>query len=408
MFLLKEILESIKRHKSKSFIAGITVAWGLIMLILLVGTGQGLQKGIEKLFSDYTIKTIEVYGGEASMSDISISKGELVTFTNQDIYNITKTFNEIENISPIIHVNNQKIASYTKEIKRFSLFGVNEDYFKINTLKLKEGRFFSPNDTDEKVVVIGKKIAENLFNNYRCIGQIIFINNIGYNIIGVIAEGGLFSNNGNDIYMPFNRATSYIGTITFDEFILSISKQSKIIEFKKTLKVYLSKRKGFNVKDKQAVLFNSVEEQLKTFNVLFKSINIFLWFISISFLISGMLGIFNVMTVIVKDRIGEFGIRKAIGATPMSIQKMVLVEALFITLISGVLGIIIGYVLVVLVNLYINTSSNSEPFLTLNINLPIILGALFLLVISGSIAGVIPARKASNILPVEALRELNN
>ncbi len=408
MFLLKEILESIKRHKSKSFIAGITVAWGLIMLILLVGTGQGLQKGIEKLFSDYTIKTIEVYGGEASMSDVSVSKGELITFTSQDIYALTKSFAEIENVSPVINVNTQKITSFTKEIKRFSLFGVNEDYFKINTLKLKEGRFFSPNDTNEKVLVIGEKIAESLFNNSRCLGQIIFINNAGYTIVGIIADGGLFSNNSNDIYMPFERAFLYVNTVTFDEFILSISKQSDIIEFKKTLKVYLSKLKGFNTRDKQAVLFNSVEEQLKTFNVLFKSVNIFLWFISISFLISGMLGIFNVMTVIVKDRIGEFGIRKAIGATPISIQKMVLIEALLITLISGILGIIIGYLIVVLANIYINIKSNFEPFLTLNINFPIIFGALILLIISGSIAGIIPARKASNVLPVEALRELNN
>ena len=406
MFLLKEILESIKRHKSKSFIAGITVSWGLIMLILLVGTGQGLQKGIENLFSNYTIKTIEVYAGEASISDSMVSKGEPITFTNQDIYNITKTFNTIENISPVLHVSIEKIASYSKETKRFSLLGVTKDYFKINTLKLERGRFFSYNDINEKVVVIGKKVAESLFNNTKCLGKIVFINNIGYTIIGIIAEGGLLSDNNNDVYMPFNIALSTMGVISFDEFILSISKQSNIVEFKKTFKTYLSQLKGFNAKDKQAVFFNSVEEQLKTFNTLFKGINVFLWFISISFLVSGMLGIFNVMTIIVKDRVGEFGIRKSIGATPISIQKMILAEALFITLVSGILGIITGYALIVLVNIYIK--SNSDMFLALTVNMPIILGALILLVISGSIAGIIPARKASNTMPVEALRELNN
>lgn len=408
MFLLKEILESIKRHKNKNFIAGITVAWALIMLILLVGTGQGLQKGIEKLFSDYTIKTIEVYGGEATISDNSVSKGDLVRFNNQDIFAITKTFKVIKNISPIIRVNIPKIESYTKETKRFSLLGVNESYFKIKTLKLKEGRFFNKNDTDEKIVVIGEKIAENLFNNARCLGQIIFINDVGYTIIGILAKGNLFSDFGNTIYMPYNMASNYMNTNFFDEFILSISNQYSIKEFKKMLKVYLSKKKGFNRIDKQAITFNSVEQELKTFNTLFKSINVFLWFISISFLVSGMLGIFNMMTILVKDRIGEIGIRKAVGATPKSIQNMVLIEAILITLFSGIIGLLIGSIMVVLINLYFIVSSTSAPFLTLNINLPIILGALLLLIISGCIAGIIPARKASNVLPVKALRELNN
>jgi len=408
LFLLKEILESIKRHKSKSFIAGITVAWGLIMLILLVGTGQGLQRGVKKLFSDYTIKAIEVYGGEASMSGVSESKGDMLTFNNQDIYAISKTFKALENISPILPLKVKTITSYAKETKRFSIFGVNKNYFKIKTLKLKEGRFFDLYDSDKKVIVIGKKIAEDLFNNTRCLGQIIFINNIGYTIIGILAKGNLFSDYSNSIYMPFNEASNYMNATSFDEFILSLSSQSNITEFKKMLKVYLSNKKGFNIHDKQVIIFNSVEEELKTFNKLFKSINVFLWFISISFLVSGMLGIFNMMTVLVKDRIGEIGIRKAIGATPESIQKMVLFEAVFITLFSGILGLIIGYLIIVLANLYILASSESAPFLTLYVNLPIILGALILLVISGSIAGIIPARKASNILPVEALRELNN
>ena len=150
MFLLLEILESVKRHRSKTFIAGISVAWGLMLLIILVGVGSGLQKGIEKQFSDYTKKTIVVYGGEASISDILVSKGEGITFTYQDIYTITNTFDQIEYISPIISVNAQKISSFKKEIHRFSLFGVNENYFKINTLKLKEGRFFNPNDHNKK------------------------------------------------------------------------------------------------------------------------------------------------------------------------------------------------------------------------------------------------------------------
>lgn len=408
MFLFKEILESIKKHKSKSVIAGITVSWGLLLLILLVSTGQGLQNGIQKLFSDYTIKTIEVYGGEASISDVLVSKGEYISFNIQDIHKLERSFSEIEHISPVVQVNSKNITSYNKKLNRFSLLGVNDQYFKIKTLTLKEGRLFNSYDLDNKVIVIGEEIAENLFNNTKCIGQLIFINNMGYKIIGITAKGNLFSNGANTIFMPSNTAMAQSETIDFADFILSVSAETDIIEFKKMLKSYLAIQKGFNVKDKQTILFSSVEESLKTFNALFRSINLFLWFISISFLISGMLSIFNVMTIIVNDRTGEFGIRKAVGATPMSIQNMVLVEALIITFLSGVFGLISGYIIILMANLYINVRSSNEPFLLLEINYPIIVGALLLLIITGCIAGIVPARRASKILPVEALRQLNN
>ncbi|HIP33214.1 MAG TPA: FtsX-like permease family protein [Bacteroidia bacterium] len=408
MFLFKEILESIKNHKSKSIIAGITVVWGLIMLILLVSTGQGLQKGVQKLFSDYTVKTIEVFGGEVSISDLSVSKGDIISFTNQDLNLLSKSFNEIENISPVLSVNVTDISSYYKTSKRFSIYGVNEQYFNIKKNKLKEGRYFNSYDSEEKVLIIGQKIAENLFNNSRCLGQLIFINDIGYTVIGVLEKGNLFSNQTSTIFMPFNRAINYENTLNFYDFIINVTDKTNIIEFNKMLKSYLAILKGFNKKDKHAIMFNTVEDSLKTFNTLFKSINLFLWFISISFLISGMLGIFNVMTIIVKDRIGEFGIRKAVGATPKSIQKMVLIEVLIITTSSGIIGLISGYFIIILVNLYITIKSNQEPFMILQINLPVILGALVLLVVSGIIAGIVPARKASNIVPVEALRQLNN
>lgn len=408
MFIIKEIFESIKNHKSKSIIAGITVVWGLIMLILLVSAGQGLQRGVQKIFSDYTIKTIEVFGGESSISDLSVSKGDIINFNSQDMNLLSKSFNEIENISPVLSVNVADISSYNKTSKRFSIYGVNEQYFNIKKIKLKEGRYFNSYDSKENVLIIGNKIAERLFNNSKCLGQLIFINNIGYTVIGVLDKGNMFSNQDSTIYMPFIRAINYGNTLNFNNFIISVTNKTNIIEFNKMLKSYLAILKGFNKKDKHAIMFDTVEESLKTFNTLFKSINLFLWFISISFLISGMLGIFNVMTIIVKDRIGEFGIRKAVGATPKSIQKMVLIEALIITTSSGIIGLILGYFIIILVNLYITINSKQDPFMTLNINLPIVLGALVLLVVSGSIAGIVPARKASNIVTVEALRHLNN
>ena len=408
MLQIPEILNSIYKNRRKSIIAGITVAWGVILLILLVGTGKGLQNGVKKIFSDYTIKTIEVYAGEASISDISATKGDFISFSILDIKIVKNNFNSVKNISPVINVKLPKIESEKKSINRFSLLGVNENYFKIKTFKIKKGRFFNSNDSNRKVVVIGYDVAKSLFNNVNCVGKLIFIKNIGYKIIGVIDKGNLFNNSSFDVYIPFGRALNYNANMNFDEFILSLKRETDTEEFQKTLKAYLSKKKGLNPSDKTALFFNNVESTLKSFSVLFNAINLFLWFIGISFLISGMLGIFNIMTVIVRDRIGEFGIRKAIGASPSSIQTMVLIEALIITLAFGLLGLIIGFILINLINLYISISGGNSSFIILDINVYIIISAIFLLIVSGCIAGILPARKASKILPVKALRELNN
>jgi putative ABC transport system permease protein len=408
MFQLPEILNSIYKNRKKSIIAGITVAWGVTLLILLVGTGQGLQNGVKKLFSDYAIKTIEVFAGEAAISDISVTKGDFISFDILDIKIIKNSFKEIENISPVVNVKMSKIESTRKRITRFYLLGVSENYFKIKTLKIKKGRFFNDNDKKRKVIIIGYDIAKNLFNNINCEGKIIFIKNIGYQIIGVTDKGNLFNNSGLNVYIPFERALNYNASANFDELILSLKDGINTEEFQKTLKGYLSRRKGLNPNDKTVLFFNNIESTLKSFNVLFKAINLFLWFVGLSFLISGMLGIFNIMTVIVRDRIGEFGIRKAVGASPSSIQMMVLVESLIITLVFGIVGLIIGFILIYLINLYMLISGGNSNFVVLEINIYIIILALILLILSGCIAGVIPARKASKTLPVEALRELNN
>lgn len=408
MFRTPEILSAISKNKDKSVIAGITVAWGIMLLILLVGTGQGLQNGVKKIFADYTVKTIEVFSGEASISDINVTKGDLITFNILDIKNISTNFNYIENISPVVNVQLPNINSERKSINHFSLKGINENYFKIKTLKLSKGRTFNSRDVNRKVIVLGYDVAKNLFNNVNCVGRLVFLSNIGYKIIGVTEKDNLFNNSGYNAYISFENALNITSKTTFNEFILSLKTQVNTEEFQKTLKVYLSNKKGINQKDKTAFFFNNIENTLKSFNTLFNAINLFLWFIGISFLISGMLSIFNIMTVIVKDRIGEFGIRKALGATPHSIQMMVLVESLIITLVSGIMGLIVGFILIYLVNLYIKITGGNNEFLILDINIYVILSAIFLLIISGCIAGIIPARKASKVLPVKALRELNN
>ncbi|MCV6628671.1 MAG: ABC transporter permease [Flavobacteriaceae bacterium] len=408
MFSTPEYLSAALKNKEKSITAGITVAWGIMLLIILAGTGQGLQNGIKKIFSDYTIKTIEVYAGEASISDIGITKGDLLSFSNLDTENCTTNFSEIQNLSPIVDVQISKINSVRKNAKYFSLLGVNDEYFKIKPLKFQTGRVFNNRDMNRKVVILGHKIAQSLFNNVNCVGKLIFINNTGYKVIGVTKEDNIISNVDFNVYIPYEKALNILLKSTFNSFIFSLKSNSNSEEFEKTIKAYLANKKGINPRDKTAIYFNNVESSLKSFYTLFNAINLFLWFMGTSFLISGMLSIFNIMTIIVKERTGEFGIRKALGATPKSIQNMILMESLLITLISGTVGLILGFSLIYIINLYVQISGGYDQFFFIDVNFYIISIAMLLLIISGCIAGILPARKASKILPVEALKKLNN
>lgn len=395
------------KNKKKVFIAGISVSYGILMLILLAGTGRGLQSVVKNIFSDYSTKTIEVYAGEASISDFGISKGSSITFTSKDIEIIKNRFSEIDNISPITYVELPFIETNKKRTKRFEILGVESDYFKIKTPKIVKGRLFNSGDTSKNHIVIGEEIAYRLFDTSKCIGEVIFIGAVGFKIIGVITDRGLLENSRLNIYIPFGSALSINGSLDFDEFILKVNKNQNIAEFQKILRFYIFHYRGFNPSDKSAIFLDNFERLEKDFLVIIKSVNFFLWFIGVSFLFSGMLSIFNIMTVIVNDRFEEFGIRKALGATPNSIKNMVLIETLFITIISGGLGLMVGYFTIFLMNTYISFYENLKSFLVLELNFSIVLVSLILLILAGCIAGMIPARRAANILPVDALNKLN-
>lgn len=407
MHVLSEIWEVAYSNRDKSRNAGFTVAWGIFILMLLTATGNGLQDGIKTLLSDFTVNSIDIYAGQVSISNSTVTKGDYIDFDETISTQIKRNFNEVKHLSPIVTVPDQKMFSDLNTTTRFSLLGVDEDYFKIKTSKLEYGRFFNFKDQGSYFVVIGNDIATTMFNNSNALGRILFLGNRGYKVIGVLKKDGFLSDTGRSVFMPLDIATSINKSNNFDNFVLSLNNRIDNVAYQKTLHTYLKKLKNVHYKDNTAFYLNNPAEILKTFNTIFKAINLFLWFIGISFLISGMLSIYNVMTIIVQDRTGEFGIRKSLGATPISIQKMVLFEALIITLVSGIVGIIAGYILIALINIYIGITSE-DAFMILVVNPYIILAGIVLLIVAGCIAGIVPARKASHILPVEALRSLNN
>ena len=408
IYQLEETWHSLKQHKNRNLLTGFGVAWGIFILVLLVGAGEGLQKGIMVLFQDYTQNSIWVYGGQTTMSKPGQSEGRDILFEEQDITIISHYFEEIKHISPEVVYNGQKLYSKTKSHKRFSCYGVNSKYFNIKTFSTSKGRLLNPNDENRKanVAVIGEKIATGLFGKSDPIGQHFCLDGIWLKVIGTLEEKSLFSDNQNHIYIPFSTLKAHFNNNhKFDCFALALNKGAAPDKFEETLVQYLSKKFQFSQTDDNAIYIDNLQTDAKTFTSLFKIIKGFLWLVGICMLLTGIVGVSNIMLVVVKERTQEIGIRKAIGAKPQSILLMILAESVVITLVAGLVGLLSASGLMSLINAALGSMimDKSSIFKGLDINFTLAIGALILLVVSGAVAGLYPAQKAASVMPIKAL-----
>jgi putative ABC transport system permease protein len=309
----------------------------------------------------------------------------------------------LENANPV---------GYRGHIGYFDVRGIDRDYNTIKLLEIEEGRFLNELDYRElrRVVVIGSRVKETLFRNENPVGKHISIAGVFFQVVGVIKAGTIFSMmEQNNIYTPivtvfhtFNLAKEFL---TFGALL---HEKTMAETFETELRNFLSKEIGFDKKDKRALYVNNIQLQVKAFNSLFNGINIFLWVLGICFLLSGMIGITNIMLVVVKERTLEIGIRKALGATPESIVMLILSEALIITIVFGLTGMLLGYAGMGIYNWIVSAlqTGQQEIFAKATIEWYIVLLAFILLVVSGAVAGILPAQKAAKIMPVETLSKV--
>lgn len=286
---------------------------------------------------------------------------------------------------------------------------MNQDYFKIKLIHPEKGRFFNYRDIKEQkhVAIIGEQIQKILFPDSGPIGKFINIKGNYLKVIGILESGSIFNQTDqNSIFIPITTMNSSITKIdNYNKFGFTLKSGVNTDKFENTLKRFLAKRLDYDHLDEKALYVFNFEEQVKSFNKLFTVLKGFLWFIGICFLISGMVGIGNIMLIVVKERTKEIGIRKALGATPNSILHLILMESVFVTFVSGLVGLLGGIGIIQIINLLLNYTSDDPDsfFAQFTINMPITIAALVLLIITGCLAGLIPAKKAVEILPAKAL-----
>lgn len=416
MNILQEIFASLKHNKLRTVLTGLSVSWGIFILIVLLGAGNGLSNGIKYNFNDRATNSVQMWSGKSSLPYQGLKTNRPLDFGEKQIADIGEQLSEPEKKTGIIE--KQSTITYQSEYGTYSIRGIDPTYKDIFNLKLEQGagRFINVLDMKNysKVAVIDQKMADVLFKDKPAIGQYIKIGSIMFKVIGINSKKTQYGNP--NCYIPFTTAQLiYNPDKKFNSIAMTVQglKSSTANDtFNSNLKKVMGKSLRFDPKDEQAFyLYNAQRDYIQTMKI-FDGISIFVMIVGIFTLIAGIVGVSNIMLVTVKERTREIGIRKAIGAPPATILRSIIIESILITGIFGYFGMVAGVALTESVNYILQQTaaqSASDTGMTVfrdpTVSLSYMFISTMILIFSGIIAGYMPARRAVRIKPIEAMRE---
>lgn len=402
----QEIFETMKKNRLRTFLTGFSVAWGIFMLIILLGSGNGLENGVRSEFEGDATNTLWINPGQTSTPYKGLKAGRTIQFTNEDYDLMNQEIPHIDKISGRLNIWQNNTISYKKEYGNFDIIACHPGYGYYETLDILTGRFINNDDIIDfrKVVIISTVVRDALFKDEDPIGKFIDVSGIPFKVTG------LFSDSGGDrdmqrVYVPLSTAQRIFN---YGNRIFTIGIVTKDIDVEESramaeeVRQTLAQAHKFDPADQRAVFVWNNLEQFKQFLNLFASIRLFIWIIGIGTIIAGVVGVSNIMMIVVKERTNEIGIRKALGATPWSIVSLILLESVLITSFAGYIGLVLGVGLLELISPVFESSDTF--FKNPEVDIFVALGATAVMVVSGMLAGFVPARKAAAIQPIEALR----
>lgn len=402
----QEIFQTLSKNKLRTVLAGVTIAFAILLFTLLFGIGNGLKHSFEKQFAGDSQNSVYIRSGNTTKPYKGLQSGRKIQFRNEDSKFINEQFeDEIQYFSPNIERYNVQ-AIYEGEQNRYTVRGVYPDYQPLESAEIKEGRFLSFLDLKRraKVVAIGRLVEKDLFGNKNALGKNISLDGISYKVVGVFNDPG-GDQDERFIYTPFTTAQGmYRINDELDRFGLTFNPNldvDKAIAFSNLLTKVLKEKHSVDPKDQAAIRVQNYAEGTKNVQQFMMVLNIIILFIGIGTLIAGIIGISNIMVYIVRERTKELGIRKAIGATPSSIIGMIMLESIFVTAIAGYSGLLLG----VLALRAIGDSLEDYFILNPSVETYVVIGATIILIIAGTIAGYIPAKRAASIKPIVALND---
>lgn len=412
----QEIYQALRKNKLRTFFTALGVAWGIFMLMLMMGGGSGLENAQLRNFSGTITNSAFIWPMRTTMPYEGFPRGRWFSFENADIQALKDNVPEIEILAPRVELGGHNAGNnVTRDQKNgnFSVSGDFPEFFQIQTKKLLKGRLINNLDIKEKrkVALIGERVYQILFDpNEDPIGKYINISGVYFKVIGVFSVYQMNFNAEEDlssIAVPFS---TFQQSFNFGDklgyFAIGVKTDFKASDIEEKAKKVLAKRHHVNPDDKMAFGSWNLQDEYERFVGLFRGIRGMIWFVGVGTLVAGIIGVSNIMLIIIKERTKEIGIRRAIGAKPGQIINQILVESVFLTTVAGYIGLVFGIGIVEFVNNKMMSSGmNANQFYHPEVNLKVALISLLILILGGFLAGVIPARKAVSIKTVEALKD---
>lgn len=417
--LIIEIWESIRRNMLRTILTGFAVAWGIFMLMVLLGAGNGLKNATAAQMGDIDMHSMTISGGWTSIAYQGLPEGRSVRLTQTD-YLTTLSDRFSDNI---MKVSPQASSSITMVMGARSVSaraaGSYPEVDEIMKAKVLEGRFINKNDVDQKrkVIVITDKQAESLsggkLSNKRMIGRDVLISGISFKVIGIKNSDDMVQTE--DVIMPYSTMTGIFksGNPNIERIIFSfegLEEEDRSEIFENEYRAALNANHRIAPGDRQGIWISNHMTQSRQMDKGMSILNKALWIVGLFTLLSGVVGVSNIMLITVKERTHEFGIRKALGARPGSILRLIVCESVLITTVFGYVGMVLGMLACEIMNKTLGSSNTDVLGVSINmmkdttVGLDVALEATLVLIIAGTLAGIIPARKASRVRPIEALR----
>ena len=400
----QEVYDSMSKNKLRTFITMIGVWWGILLLIGLLGAARGMENSFNRLFGDFATNSVFMWAQSTSKPFKGFQEGKRVQVTLTDAQKIQDNIEGIEFVVP----RNQNSALVIRKFLSGN-FNVSGDYplfDKVQKKKMINGRFINQIDIDhnKKVAVISEDIYKQLFEkDEQAVGEYIKINGINFTVIGVFEQGNIGM--GDQIHIPFTTFQQIYNQGEQIGFMMITGKpEFDILQIEEDAKLLLKNLHRVHPEDKRAFGSFNLGEQFARVTGFLTGMQFLTWFVGIATLIAGVFAIGNILLITVKERTKEIGVRRALGATPFEIKRQIVVEAVFLTLIAGLMGIISGgWILIWLDSAF--GQGDDATLVNASVSIGIVFLALLILVTLGTFIGLIPAFKATSVKPIEALRE---
>jgi putative ABC transport system permease protein len=411
-----EILEALTANTFRTILTAFGVFWGIFILVILLAAGNGLENGVKKGFDGIATNTMFMWSQTTSKPFKGLPATRQFDFKNVDVTALKENFPDLLYVSPRNQLGGYEGANNVvrgTKTAAYTIYGDYPELIKQESMDIIKGRFVNQQDIvlKRKVAVIGQGVISEMYEKAEeVIGTYIKINGVNFMVVGVYNSKS--RNNGDaesaqkNIFMPFTtfqQAFNYGDTVGW--MALTANDDASITELKPKILDFMKSRHSIHPQDDRAIGNFDLFQEFSKIQGLFLILRFIAYFVGTLVLLSGVIGISNIMLIVVKERTKEIGIRRALGATPGAIRSQILSEAIFLTIIAGMFGIALATGLLAVLNMVLDSMpSEGMMFANPSVDLTVVFIALFILIGSGLLAGLIPAQTAINVKPVDALR----